>query len=329
MTLRPADTLYTVRHFLFSKTNREFLIFLLFLAVSGIFWLMMTLNETYEQDVKFTVRYVNVPQYAVLTSSQTDTVRASISDKGFSLLAFVYSKTPHAIDVDFMKYDNGNGKGVVSEADLQHLVEQVLPASAKVTDIKTDKLEFYYNNGEKKKVPVRWRGQLTPDPRYFISKTVVQPDSVVVYASREKLDSIHCIYTNELKHSDIHDTLVVKSSLQHLKGVKTIPEHVTVNIYADVLTEETIDSIPIIGVNMPAGKVLRTFPPRVSVKIVTGMKNYKVITPSDILVVADYEQFKDNGSDKCPIVIKKLPEGITRATLAMHQVDYLIENVTP
>ena len=37
-----------VRNFLFSRANREFLIFLFFLALSGIFWLLTTLNETVE-----------------------------------------------------------------------------------------------------------------------------------------------------------------------------------------------------------------------------------------------------------------------------------------
>ena len=184
---------------------------------------------------------------------------------------------------------------------------------------------YYYNYGEKKKVPVRWRGHLKTDPHYFIAKTVIYPDSITIFAPREKLDSIHYIYTRELNYSDIHDTLIVKSELQQLKGVKTIPSSVTIHILTDVLTEETIDSIPVIGINMPQGKVLRTFPSRVSVKIVTGMKNYQAIMPSDICVVADYEQFKDNTSDKCPIRLDKLPEGITRATLQVNQVDYLIE----
>lgn len=325
MTLRPIDSLRTIRDFLFSKTNREFLIFLLFLAVSGIFWLMMTLNETYEKEVKFPIRYVNVPQNAVLTSGESDSIRMNISDKGFSLITFIYSSELPTVDIDFTKYASSDGTGNVSSVDLQRLIEHKLPTSAKITSIKTENFVFYYNYGEKKKVPVRWRGHLKTDPHYFIAKTVIYPDSITIFAPREKLDSIHYIYTRELNYSDIHDTLIVKSELQQLKGVKTIPSSVTIHILTDVLTEETIDSIPVIGINMPQGKVLRTFPSRVSVKIVTGMKNYQAIMPSDICVVADYEQFKDNTSDKCPIRLDKLPEGITRATLQVNQVDYLIE----
>lgn len=325
MTFRPTDTLHTIRDFLFSKTNREFLIFLLFLLLSGIFWLMMTFNETYEKEIVLPVRYFNVPQSAVLTSGESDSIHVNISDKGFSLFAFIYSRDSHTIDIDFTKYALPDGIGSVPAIDLQHMIEQLLPTSAKITSLKTEKLVFYYNNGEKKKVPVRWRGHLKTDPHYFIAKTLIEPDSVTIFASREKLDSIHYVYTRELNYSDIHDTLIVTSELQRMQGVKIVPNRVKINIQTDVLTEETIDSIPVVGINMPKGKVLRTFPSRVSVKIVTGMKNYKAIMPSDILVVADYEQFKDETSDKCTLQVKKVPEGVSRATLNVKQVDYLIE----
>ena len=36
-----------IRDFFFSRTNKEVLLFVFFLAISGIFWLMLTLNETY------------------------------------------------------------------------------------------------------------------------------------------------------------------------------------------------------------------------------------------------------------------------------------------
>ncbi|UKK58144.1 YbbR-like domain-containing protein [Prevotella communis] len=317
--------MHTIRDFLFSKTNREFLIFLLFLLLSGIFWLMMTFNETYEKEIVLPVRYFNVPQSAVLTSGESDSIHVNISDKGFSLFAFIYSRDSHTIDIDFTKYALPDGIGSVPAIDLQHMIEQLLPTSAKITSLKTEKLVFYYNNGEKKKVPVRWRGHLKTDPHYFIAKTLIEPDSVTIFASREKLDSIHYVYTRELNYSDIHDTLIVTSELQRMQGVKIVPNRVKINIQTDVLTEETIDSIPVVGINMPKGKVLRTFPSRVSVKIVTGMKNYKAIMPSDILVVADYEQFKDETSDKCTLQVKKVPEGVSRATLNVKQVDYLIE----
>src|SRR3712207_6001934 len=72
-----------IRNFLFSWLNREFLIFLFFLALSGLFWLLMTLNETYEAEISVPVRIVNVPRNIVLTTEVDDTFRVTVRDKGF------------------------------------------------------------------------------------------------------------------------------------------------------------------------------------------------------------------------------------------------------
>jgi hypothetical protein len=325
MSLGPIATIRAIRNFLFSKTNREFLIFLFFLLVAGLFWLMMTLNETFETEVKFYVRYVHVPQNVVLTSGDIDSVRVNVRDKGFSLFSFIHTQDPQPVDIDFNKYAGTNGTGYVSAIDLQRLFEHRLPASAKITSVKIERLVFYYNHGEQKKVPVRWRGHITPDPHYFLSKTIITPDSVTVFSSHEKLDSIDYVYTEELNYADFHDTLFVQSRLHGASGIKIVPQKVSITFLTDILTEERIDSIPVVGINMPEGKVLRTFPSRISVKIVTGMKNYRALTPADFVVVADYKQFADNKASKCPIQLKRIPEGISKAVLEVNQVDYLIE----
>ena len=48
-----------LRQFLFSNLNKQFLIFLFFFFLSGVFWLIMTLNDTYEKEIKIPVR-VNI-----------------------------------------------------------------------------------------------------------------------------------------------------------------------------------------------------------------------------------------------------------------------------
>ena len=202
---------------------------------------------------------------------------------------------------------------------------EILPASSKVSSIKPEKLVFYYNNGERKRVPVRLRGQVTPEKLYFISDTIVEPDSVTIYASRQKLDSINAVYTEQLNFTEWHDTLILKPYLQKLTGVKMMPERVCFTFITDVLTEESIGGIPIVGINMPEGKVLRTFPAKVKVRFVTGMKRYQQLSPADFLVVADYEEFSRSQSPKCNIYLRRSPSNISRAKLDVQQVDYLIE----
>ena len=313
------------KNLLFSRGNKEFLIFLMFVLLSGAFWLFMTLNETYEREFSVPVTITNVPKNVVLTSDETDTVRMTIRDKGITLVTYMYGDGLKNIKVNFNSYARNNGMGIVSAAELQKLTYQQLASNSRITAVKPEKLEYYFNYGAKKRVPVRWSGRVIPDELYFISRVQYWPDSVDVYASTEKLDSISTMYTEPLNYVNFRDTLLVNVHLARSKGVKTVPDLVKVGFFTDVLTEETIEGVPIQGINMPPGKVLRTFPSRVNVHFVTGVSVYKILSHEDFTVVADYKEMKASPSEKCRIYLRKAPPGISRAHLSIDEVDYLIE----
>ena len=313
------------RDFLFSRTNKELLIFVFFIALSGIFWLSMTLNETYEQEFSIPVTVVGVPKNIVLTSEETDTIRMTIRDKGITLAAYMYGDMLKNVKINFKSYAHNNGTGIVTTSELQKIVYQHLVSSSKIISTKPDKLEFFYNYGANKRVPVRWTGRVIPEDLYFISRVKYYPDSVDVYASQALLDSISVVYSEHLNYVNFRDTLVVNANLEKIKGVKMVPDHIKMEFFTDVLTEEKLDGIPVEGINMPPGKILRTFPMKVTVSFVTGVSVYRSLKPEDFTIVADYDEIAANPSEKCRIYIKKSPPGISRVHLNINEVDYLIE----
>ena len=315
-----------ISDFVFSNTNRDFLVFLFFLGLSGIFWLSLTLNDTYEREFSIPVSVVDIPKNAVLTSDEVDTVKMTIRDKGIILVAYQYGDYLKRLRIPFKNYTRNNGSGSVPSSELQKLVYQQLVSSSKITACKPDKLEFFYNYGTHKKVPVRWSGRVIPEELYFISRVDYSPDSVTVYASDEKLDSINIIYTETLNYANFRDTLTITCQLAKLKGVKVVPDKVKINFFTDVLTEENIEGVPIQGINLPEGKVLRTFPAKVTVSFVTGVSVFRNLRPEDFTIVADYNEIKRHPSEKCRITLKNVPPGISRARLDVTLVDYLIEN---
>ncbi len=313
-----------IRRFLFNTMSRQLLVFLFFLCLAGAFWLILTLNETYEQEVKVLVRIKGVPRNTVLTSYETDTLNITLRDKGWVVMGYLYHNHP-TIHIPFKTYDRGKGKGLVGTAELKRLVESQLESSTAIVSIKPDRVDFAYNNGEHKRVPVRWAGHVTPEQPHFISHVQYWPDSVDIYASSDKLDSIRYVSTELLNHAGFRDTLIVECRLAHIKDVKVVPERVRVGFLTDVLTEESIDGVPIQAINMPQGKVLRTFPQKVKVRFVTGVNQFKTLRAEDFTVVANFREIMLHPSDKCNIYLRSVPHGISRATLEVKQVDYLIE----
>lgn len=309
---------------MFSNMNKQFFVFLFFLFLSAVIWLIMTLNETYEKELVVPVRITNIPKNVVLTSASIDTIHVTVRDKGWLLLSYLYGERRPALNINYKNYDRGNGGGIVSGSELKRIAEQKLEMSTKITTIKPEELEFFYNNGERKRVPVYWTGRVIPEQLYYISDVKFSPDSVDVYASHEKMDSIRMVYTEPLNYVGFRDTLTITCKMAHPSDVKIVPEHIKIAFHTDVLTEESI-GVPIKCLNLPKGKVLRTFPAKVNVNFVAGVNLIKSLQAEDFIVVADYLEIEQKPSEKCNIYLRKVPQGISRAILSTKQVDYLIE----
>lgn len=310
---------------MFSQMNKEFLIFLFFLFLSGIFWLMMTLNETYEQEVRVPVKLTGVPTSVVITGALPDSMRVTVRDKGYTIVTYLYGDRIKPVIVNFAAYANRQtGRGTVPSADMQKMVLLKLSGSSKIVGMKPDRLDFYFNYGQSKKVPVRLTGSVVPERGFYLARTRILPDSVVIYANRSLLDSIRYVSTSPLRIVNFGDTVVHEAALAPITGVKMVPSCVKVALYPDILTEETME-VPVHAVNMPEGKVLRTFPSKVKVRFTVGVSMFRNVRPEQFVVVADYNELAADPSPKCRLHLRVMPHGVRNASLDMQQVDYLIE----
>lgn len=314
-----------VRNFLFSSVNKEFLIFLFFLALSSIFWLMMTLNESYEQEICVPVQLVNVPKNAVITTDMEDTIHVTVKDKGYTLAAYIYGEGVRPIRINFANYANRQtGYGVVPAADVLKFIYQRFYTSTKVTQVKPDKLDFYFNYGISKVVPIRMSGYVVPSKAFYLAKTRFWPEVVTVYANKHILDSLQYVKTVPMNIVNFSDTVIQNVELAKIKGVKIVPSVVKIGLYPDILTEESIE-VPVRAINMPEGKVLRTFPSKVKVSFIVGASMFRHVNAEQFSVVVDYNELAAHPSDKCNIYLHTSPHGVRNARLDIKQVDYLIE----
>lgn len=314
-----------VRNFLFSSANREFLTFFFFLVLSTIFWLMTALNETYEREIGVPAYLVNIPKNVVVTSDMEDTVRVTVRDKGFALLAYTYGEGIRPINVNFQSaITRQSGYGVVSSQELMKMINQRFSGSSKIVQVKPDRLDFHYNYGLSRQVSVKMSGHVVPGKSFYLARTRFWPEKVTVYGSKQAFDSLRFVKTVPINITNFNDTVLRTVALETIKGVKIVPNTVRIGLYPDILTEENIE-VPITAINMPEGKVLRTFPQRVTVNFIVGASMFRSISPEQFAVVVDYNEIIDHPSDKCSIHLRETPQGVRNARLKMTQVDYLIE----
>ena len=314
-----------VGNFLFSSLNKEFLIFLFFLLLSGAFWLMMALNETYEEELKVPVRLVGMPRNAVMTDEPADTVKVTVRDKGFTLVTYKYGHWFRPLTFKFATYANEDqGHGAIPAADIIKQVQSQLYGSSKLLSVKPEKLDFYFTYGASKKVPIRFRGKISTSKSYYLAHTEFSPMMVTAYANKKVLDELKYVEIEPFNYRNLQDTIHQNVRLQKIRGVKLVPSTVRLSVYPDVLTEESIE-VPVSAVNMPAGMVLRTFPSRVTVRFTIGASQFRMIRPEQFNVVVDYQALAENPSDKCTLQLRSVPSSVSKAKLELDEVDYLLE----
>lgn len=324
MGRRGARIFSLVRNFLSTIVNKEFLIFLFFLSVSGLFWLVITVTETYEREFSVPLRLVNVPKDIVVTSEVDDTVKVTIRDKGYILLAYKYTLTDDPISIDYKLHAPKDEKSTVSTSELQKLIYQQLSKSSRIISLKPDRLVYYFTRGKSKTVPLRLNGKIVMGQSHYVSRIVFSPERVDVYARKSLLDSIHYAFTENMVISNLTDTIVRTVALKKVLGAKFVPSEVKVTIYPDILTEANVE-VPITAVNMPEGKTLRTFPSRVKVLFVAGVGNVRNISANQFRVEADYSDIEAHPSEKCSLSLVAMPQGVRNPRLEISEVDYLIE----
>jgi len=120
----------------------------------------------------------------------------------------------------------------------------------------------------------------------------------------------------------------VKCRFVKVPGAKFVPQSARVTIITDRMIEKTVQ-VPVQGVNFPASKTLRTFPPKVNITFQVGMSQYKRITPESFVLVVNYADLLKNTDNRCHLSLKSVPIGVRRARINPADVEYVIEDSSP
>ena len=322
--VRYLRTLEGIRSFLLSKKSREFLIFLFFVFVSFCFWLLQVLNDDYETELSIPLKMKNVPENVVLTSELPKELKIGVKDRGTVLVNYMLGQTIYPVTIDFAEYvDKGNQVRIPSTT-LSKRIGSQLNQSTKLFTIKPDTLEFIYTRGEGKTVPVKLRGEVKTERQYYISDVLYSPDSVMVYAPKEILDTITAAYTESLYIENVADTVRHRAGLSPVKGARFTPSHSDITFLVDVYSEKTVE-VPVVGINFPSDKVLRTFPSKVHVTFQIGLSRFKSVTADDFEVVVDYNDLREEKGEKCQPKLVRSPSNVHHLRVSPQAIDYIIE----
>ena len=314
-----------IRKFLASSLNRNFWTFLFFLTLSAGFWLFLALGDVYEVDITVPVKLKNVPGNVVITTEPPEIISVRVRDNGAQLLHYKYTRNLGSITIDFKEYDTRSGHVALLTRDLARNILSRLQGSTAVVGFNPDTLEYFYNFGLNRSVPVKVSGNITADSLYCITSTAASPSTVKVYAAKEILDTLTAVYTVPLDLEELSERKTVSVDLAPIRGAKTSPTKVKAIINVDQMTEKTVP-VHIDHINFPAGKTLKTFPGIAKVVFQVGLKQYRDITADKFAIVVSYDEVADNNTNRLHLSLKSKPDGISHVRIEPEEVEFIIED---
>ena len=303
--------------------------FLFFVVISAVFWLMQTLESSYDMKVTLPLELSNVPSEVVITSEPPQEVQVTLHDKGLNLMRYYFSLRELQLTIDYDSYDKGRAYGriIIPSADLRKQITPKLDATTNIVAIHPDTVDLHFSRGLKKKLPVKLTGEIAADNHHFLARCTCTPDSVVVWGTKDLLDTLTAVPTTEIHLTDLGQSTTKIIHLANIWGAKTEPEEITIQAIVDTYVEKRIN-VKVTGINFPAGKTLKTFPAEVTLHFHIGSAEYHSIVADSFVVGIAYQDLQNmtTQSDVFEPALRYAPASVKNVTIEPSVVEFLIEN---
>lgn len=312
-----------------SKRSSQLLTLLTFILVSGVLWLIQSMQSVYTTEVIFPIQYTGWPQSQTAEGTVPDKIVITLSDRGINLLNYSFLYSPDTVQLEINSQALSNNIISFSNAYLMEQVKKKLLSSSRVENILPESIKIPLFKQHSKKVPIRAIVEATPRNGFVALPPTVSPAEVTIYGSRKELQAIDEICTRPITFNNIDRDIQTIIYPELPSNMVSSPKSFTLTIQVEELTERTLD-LSIATFGAPQGYVLRSLPSQASLRLTIPLSKYEELNRFQPLLYIDYSEadsLKRVGerADYLDVRIDGLPDWITVANVSPKQVQYILE----
>lgn len=305
-----------------SPSFHNVVLFLEFVVVSALFWLILALNDSAQNNFNVRVQITNVPDTVTFISDIPEKIHVNVRDKGSNLWRNGFLKHP-TISINFKEYGD---KGVLkySRNDIISGLKGIFGSSAQVNAVSIDSISLVYTTNKGKRVPVIVDAMILPASGSIMEGDIrAVPSNVLVYGEQDVLDTIHKVVTERIDLRDISETTQKDVSIRKIKGARILPSQVRVSVPIEPLVRKEA-LITISPVNVPKGESLLLFPSKVPVDYYVAMSRLNDNDDPEIELQVDYEEIVRSVSGRLHVEVVRYPDRLLNLALKTDSVEYTI-----
>mgnify|MGYP006077547929 CR=1 FL=1 len=301
--------------------------FFVFLTLSLLIWLLITLSKEYVAQVSLNVSYEELPQSQLLQTVPKEEIQIVAKGTGFKLLSTRFFN--HSVR---LKTNNLSKKGkekyfFLASNQKIHIQKQLVSGLLLEAFLK-DTVYLEIGNLVSKKVPVISNLKIDYHIGFDALKPIeIKPDTILVTGPENQIKSLQNLSFTPLFLENVSANFSEKVALlvpENLKNLKYNTHEIVVNGFVEKYTEGSF-SVPFTVENLPENLKITTFPKEVKVVYKVDLPRFNRVKEGAFRIVCDYRVSEINGfSYLIPKIISK-PNFVKNVKIIPNKVEYLIQ----
>jgi hypothetical protein len=311
--------------------DRDVIVFAFFLLLSFIFWYLNSLGKNIESDLKYPVRYINLPKERVLSADLPPRLDLNLKGPGYSILKLKLSgsRAPLILDFSTINYRRVTGSKTLSyyilSSGLIPKLKSQLRTECEINSIKPDTLFFSFDRIIAKTVPVIPDIEVQTERQYSVKGNIkVTPDSVILTGPKHIVDTVENVRTRFKRITGVDETITRSIMLRTSREYSVSVKKVMLTIPVEQFTEAEI-RVPVKIINSRDTINVRIFPDEVTIRCQVAVSDYSQFKERPFEVVIDLNKIDLNSTDKIPVEIPNVPPFVNSLIVTPSKVDFLIE----
>ena len=301
--------------------QKDALIYLLFVGLATLFWWGRAMSSQREVEVKLPVAYTQVPAQVVFNTPLPTHLEVVLRDNGRLLRQVQHTKPTVTISLAD-KLNETHGTLQLSTDVLRQKIQDNLPGSTAIQQIRPEEITTTYYVEATKKVPIRLCAAWTLEKQYQLAEPpVLEPAWVNIYGTQEAIDTIDSISTDSVIVEKLQDQVQRDIALLIPADIRTDQPTISVTWNAEMFTEKSFQ-LPIEIINLPDNKVIHLFPQTTTITARVGISHFSDLTEEDFKAVCEYPA---QAQTTLPVTIICNNPYVTQMRASIREVEYIIE----
>ena len=310
-----------IKQLLIWMLRKDAFIFLLFVGLATLFWWGRAMSSQRDIEVKLPVVYANVPAQVVFETPLPSHLVVVLRENGRLLRQVQHTKPTVTISLSD-KLSSDGGTLQLSTDVIRQKIQDVLPGSTNIQQIRPEEITSDYYVEATKRVPIKLCAEWTMEQQYQLSAPpVLEPAFVDIYGTQESVEQVDSISTNNVIVDKVYDTVQREVTLQMPAGIRSQTTATTVSWISETFTDKSF-VLPIEVEGVPEEEEMRLFPKTTTVTARVGISHFAEVTEDNFRAVCEYPN--QSQATLSVTVVCNTPY-VTKMRTSIREVEYIIE----